>query len=1144
MPIKLEKVRKELNISINAAVEFARSIGYDIHHDLNERIDDELYLALAKHFRQDVARALEAPAAPKSPVLVPTAQDSTVVRIPAPPLKQPKIMGKIDLSNIPQSSSVSDGMRDKKRAAAAERLRNDYEKRRQRNELAEQIGRTIRWNDDRGFGFVRSNGKEYFMHISSCLDQKAYYAENMFVFFTPDYDAERKRERAHFVRFPQEGDNCIDLLRVACEEDNRSINFVSSGFRACAETQWMSAGNTEDKVKADLQMLLTGDIDEAYTPTLYSKLMRLLGGDNDNPFYSEAKLNAVRSAFCKAAIDGGSKSARCALVILHQIPAEFKLELFLKAEPSDYASRWVSTYPRLDASLLDYIREHFPSEESARLREAYIDVYLRNGDFNDVFDCFERELIPEVPDSFFVSKAQALTLRQLERLQELHKCTYDIVQKLIDGVAASERFSSKIKLTQLVGFIEERFSEAERRQLEEHIMQLSDDDSYTLFRQIGAALLPEPVWKEKLFAHLCREIDENIVNHHGRGVCTSPTWGLINRSLSEACVLELSSRVSLLYDNRPERFALWECGIITVAPMDIIEQRMLSGDISWRKVHNWHQEERIDDAQFQKLQQVFVAQYEHISDRNKFIELERLIKQGGSHALREIFANNKYAKAIIWYEVIESGDTTVELPRKEVLELFPFFSADEQTVILKYLFLLKAKELLDFSPADLLQLTQTPEGAVTEGELAPKMDLATDLIIHVMAHYAEHGVFMKTTDLFKRALECKPVLQDETEHPLKRFAAYLDACNGLVNHYRQHVEADGDARIIHFGAGRFYYAVELKVTEEVTVNGRYGPFTQTVKRGGFEELKQELKKTFPSARWNPEAMHWGIPDGVDEASVSEFCRNHRITMEWHPDFKPFRWASFRNPQPFGVRFCEGRKQSQPGDDGKERCWCCTGFCYEPVLTPHDADHWKYYTLYDFCRSFGFSLDSDSNKTPSKQAINGEYLKFVGTVNQFYLMFNHLFCRHCDKLMLPVILTKDGAHATTSFCCVNNECEGRNKTVYLNHCLNGKCKNIIDSRDVAACPNGRYVCNHCGCCCSTLNVEQRMENGADMTLSRLRFVEDKLGHLERAQHFCYCCGQEMKETGPETFECINQDCDRHPKYELEGYRLDRRYRHLR
>ena len=60
MAIKLIKACKELNIGMSTAVEFCKKQGKDIATDPNTRIEDDLYLMLAKEFNKDMALKLEA----------------------------------------------------------------------------------------------------------------------------------------------------------------------------------------------------------------------------------------------------------------------------------------------------------------------------------------------------------------------------------------------------------------------------------------------------------------------------------------------------------------------------------------------------------------------------------------------------------------------------------------------------------------------------------------------------------------------------------------------------------------------------------------------------------------------------------------------------------------------------------------------------------------------------------------------------------------------------------------------------------------------------------------------------------------------------------------------------------------------------
>ena len=102
MAIKLIKACKELNIGMAHAVEFCKKQGKEIATDPNTRIDDDLYLLLAKEFNKDMALKIEAERQaqerqgretlksvaidePKEPAHIPTE------------VAKPKVVGKIDL---------------------------------------------------------------------------------------------------------------------------------------------------------------------------------------------------------------------------------------------------------------------------------------------------------------------------------------------------------------------------------------------------------------------------------------------------------------------------------------------------------------------------------------------------------------------------------------------------------------------------------------------------------------------------------------------------------------------------------------------------------------------------------------------------------------------------------------------------------------------------------------------------------------------------------------------------------------------------------------------------------------------------------------------------------------------------------------
>ena len=102
MAIKLIKACKELNIGMSTAVEFCKKQGKEIAMDPNIRIEDDLYLLLAKEFNKDMALKMEAERQAQErqeqdiPKSVAIEEPKKPEHIPTEVAK-PKVVGKIDL---------------------------------------------------------------------------------------------------------------------------------------------------------------------------------------------------------------------------------------------------------------------------------------------------------------------------------------------------------------------------------------------------------------------------------------------------------------------------------------------------------------------------------------------------------------------------------------------------------------------------------------------------------------------------------------------------------------------------------------------------------------------------------------------------------------------------------------------------------------------------------------------------------------------------------------------------------------------------------------------------------------------------------------------------------------------------------------
>ena len=125
MAIKLIKACKELNVGMSTAITFFAKQGKEINPDPNTRIDDELYLMLAKEFNKDMALKLEAErqAAERQ-----TREMQTVsIEQPAPShieteIPKPKVVGQIELDEAKKAREEAE-----RQAAEAARIAAEAE---------------------------------------------------------------------------------------------------------------------------------------------------------------------------------------------------------------------------------------------------------------------------------------------------------------------------------------------------------------------------------------------------------------------------------------------------------------------------------------------------------------------------------------------------------------------------------------------------------------------------------------------------------------------------------------------------------------------------------------------------------------------------------------------------------------------------------------------------------------------------------------------------------------------------------------------------------------------------------------------------------------------------------------------------------
>jgi len=315
-------------------------------------------------------------------------------------------------------------------------------------------------------------------------------------------------------------------------------------------------------------------------------------------------------------------------------------------------------------------------------------------------------------------------------------------------------------------------------------------------------------------------------------------------------------------------------------------------------------------------------------------------------------------------------------------------------------------------------------------------------------------------------------------------------------------------------------------------------------------IVDDIKK-LPVRKYNPSQKAWEVPLEY-ENEILEFGKSHKFKFDIGSSDNFYTHNSHlveivknEKQKPVGIEYCCGQEAKKKDSvTQKDFWWCNQTQCFANNIFEH-LD-WKEYTLFDFMKILDLKLQETSNDGGFTYQI-GLYTRFVTFLNRFNHLLERLYCRECDHILYPKETSNFHAHSVTKFICKNNNCIKRNKIVYLNNCLNGQCNEIIDSRDSKQCDhsqcsidseedknNGWYICHKCGSCCSHITFERRLKNltinGGKKSTRLQCLIQKKVGHLEKAEYFCYQCGQTMREYSQTLYKC--NDCK--TQYDLSKY----------
>lgn len=615
-------------------------------------------------------------------------------------------------------------------------------------------------------------------------------------------------------------------------------------------------------------------------------------------------------------------------------------------------------------------------------------------------------------------------------------------------------------------------------------------------------------------------------------------YDLGNRFLDSSRFKKLDQNVNRTI-NQLDYFKLWEKGKAKIFPSGHIKELLTEYFESYREIDKWIASNLITKDKVCDFLLKDLYELTPVTDRiifyRQFNHVKYLLYADELYIDKIQAIKNDFYKIILWFFDKENTLNFDLLKQK-----FIYFSPNDQIRIIRKLFSLKVKGDFDFSIEKLNELTRIDLDLYKINlNFNPtiSLDISSDVVIKALVSYSQKKKFLVETELLS------VILNDLKDDKTRRFKleSYFENCRGReIANLGMH---NGVIGKVKYGDDKYYFAISFPTGELKSIYHGSRRREEYKPNPEFEKLKDAVKK-LPGSRWNQNGTHWGVPS-QNESDVMIFAKEHRFRLYFggknysnNTHLVEFKRAEVPN----GISFCEGRLANKIDETYKKNFWWCTGLeCYEKCETIHTPDQWENYTLLDFCEILGLNTDEINHK--GDFVPKGHYYQFIGLINRFNQLLEKLYCQDCKEILYPIDTSNFAAYAVVRFQCVNSNCSNREE-VYLNHCLNGKCKTIIDSRISKKCSNGLYICDNCGSCCSHEMFKRRLSNlqlnGGYIHGDLKRCVDEKLGHLERAEYFCYKCKNKMNESSENIFHC-NQ-CN--VTYDTTKYNFKRPHKQLR
>lgn len=439
-----------------------------------------------------------------------------------------------------------------------------------------------------------------------------------------------------------------------------------------------------------------------------------------------------------------------------------------------------------------------------------------------------------------------------------------------------------------------------------------------------------------------------------------------------------------------------------------------------------------------------------------------------------------------------------EIYKKQTRQLSP----DNQILFLKRVFNQIHLKNIELSIADLLEIkTYDLETFQEFGEPA-SIDYKLDLIIHTIKFLSDQNGFPEgyksIQNLTKSIADivCN-YLQNDIEY-LEEIDLLFNECIGrtsivLKKQEEPYISLNGnDYKVYDMYQGYSLLSENRESRASLVIHRRKGIYAK-----GKKLMLQILSET------------------TNQNFISDEIVSYGDNIVYKEKLYPFIWATNKNeylivPEEAPVKSCEGRKSDAVCEISKnEFWWCYNRKCLKANQDFKTVNNWKKYSLKDFLSILKIPVDEIF------------YHTFVSEINRLNRLLKRLNCKNCNAVLKPLKQSQFAFYRVTRFECTEETCSSNGKEIYLTHCLNKRCTNVIDSRVAKKCSNGFVICDTCGSCCSNELFSRRIDNlrinGQYISADLDQKLKDKLGHWEKAECFCYKC-QNLMTNKNENFEC--------------------------